>query len=387
MSESTAWLFVVAGAASPLRAQHVRLAAAKKLITRTRTCSIATLRWRTSWRASRNLCWLESTWRTARATGSREVLRPVGSVPGNAEDLNCGASSACGFDPDRIKVNQDAYFVNQFDAGGAQWLQVGVLDGHGKKGHLVASALEATLPEHVARELRAASAVPGDALVRAFSRADAEAIAQPSSTDARLSGAACAVALVRLPASECSLLSSTSHVSGLEVTVANAGDCQVLLGRRVGDGSWKAMPLSRPSTCRIPEERVRVEACGGRVDPNFVVWAGPFGVAMSRSLGDGVLRPFGVICEPEVSTWSSEFLASWDFLLLTSDGVGDVFTGDEAVAFVGACLEGDRGSLQHAAEALVTAARERWQADLPMEVRIDDATAVVVPLSWHGAVK
>lgn len=281
-----------------------------------------------------------------------------------AFELTYGAVCQGGEDPDQPKVNQDAFFVA--DAGPA-WVQAAVLDGHGKKGQLVSGAIQASLSGLVIEEL--ARCAPEEALANAFVRADGALLATIGSTPARASGAACVAALIRRP----------SNGAGWEVVVANAGDCRAVLGRKVGE-VWQAEALSRACTCRIPAEAARVQAAGGRLsDDGLIVWAGPIGVAMSRALGDLALRPFGVICTPEVRRLRGEEAETPCFLLLMSDGISDVVSDSEIVDITGRCWA-ETKSPQKATEVLVATARERWRAGLPLEVRIDDTTAVMVPI-------
>ena len=67
----------------------------------------------------------------------------------NLDDL--GFVSVAGQDPDRYKVNQDAFFYSpssDTDANTAATI-VGVLDGHGTKGHVLTSYLKEQLPKRI----------------------------------------------------------------------------------------------------------------------------------------------------------------------------------------------------------------------------------------------
>eukprot|EP00438_Fugacium_kawagutii_P012125 Skav220374 [mRNA] locus=scaffold609:261412:264381:- [translate_table: standard] len=70
----------------------------------------------------------------------------------------CGMVSLPGVDPDRPKVNQDACYAV-------------VLDGHGKKGHVVSGALKALLPDLIQEQLSTADTAA--ALCEAFKGTDA----------------------------------------------------------------------------------------------------------------------------------------------------------------------------------------------------------------------
>ena len=67
-----------------------------------------------------------------------------------------GAVSIAGTDPDRpSKVNQDAYFLFQ----GQNYVGVGVMDGHGLKGHELTSYLREQLPIRLQEQLDSKGAV------------------------------------------------------------------------------------------------------------------------------------------------------------------------------------------------------------------------------------
>ena len=108
--------------------------------------------------------------------------------------LPWAAMNRPGSDPDRAKPNQDAHFQVELDDGEA-WLGLGVLDGHGKRGHIVAEYLaEHALP----RTLAAQEGPTQEGLVAAFEQAHAEQSAEPK-VDGRVSGAACILACVPEP--------------------------------------------------------------------------------------------------------------------------------------------------------------------------------------------
>ncbi|CAL1163534.1 unnamed protein product, partial [Cladocopium goreaui] len=259
---------------------------------------------------------------------------------------DCGMVSMQGADPDRPKVNQDACYVAELPNGS---LQAVVLDGHGKKGHVVSGALKAFLPDLIEEQLaQLANACSGDigsALCEAFRATDSVLRQNRVGQVARASGAAALAAIVE-------------RGNKWTVHVACAGDCHSWLLEKV-EGRWLGSSISQPSSCQ--RERERLEAAGGRVSDG-VLWAGPIGVAMSRALGDLALRPFGLLSEPETWTISG---GSESFLILVSDGVSDVLSPQQCADLF------DAEEPQSLAEDLAEAAREGWQAGLPMDVRID----------------
>mmetsp|Transcript_42139 Transcript_42139/g.57508 ORF Transcript_42139/g.57508 Transcript_42139/m.57508 type:complete len:104 (+) Transcript_42139:715-1026(+) len=92
----------------------------------------------------------------------------------------------------------------------------------------------------------------------------------------------------------------------------------------------------------------------------------------------------GVTFQPEVETFAFPHDSHDRFILLASDGIFGVMENEAAVSFIGRIFDSERRTkgeedAAHAAVAgLVAEARSRWQADLPLDVRIDDATCVLI---------
>ena len=109
---------------------------------------------------------------------------------------------------------------------------------------------------------------------------------------------------------------------------------------------WLAKDLSVDCKPDLPEEKERIVRAGGVVSPASMgrpsrVWAnGRIGLAMSRSLGDGECKRFGVIAEPrieefEVKPAKGEGETEGDhFLVVASDGVWEFIESQEAVEIV-----------------------------------------------------
>ena len=107
--------------------------------------------------------------------------------------------------------------------------------------------------------------------------------------------------------------------------MANSGNSRAVLCR---DGV--AVPLSIDHKPDRPDEKLRVEAAGGRV----IDWKGSrvLGVlSTSRSIGDHYLKPY-VITEPEVTV--SKRTESCEFLVIASDGLWDVVSNECACQVV-----------------------------------------------------
>ncbi|KAF7106005.1 hypothetical protein CFC21_106769 [Triticum aestivum] len=131
------------------------------------------------------------------------------------------------------------------------------------------------------------------------------------------------------------IMGSTAVVALLvrgSILVANCGDCRAVLCR-----AGNALPLSQDHKLERPDERVRVDAAGGKVRPSDDGQLRVRGVlAMSRALGQKLLKS-AVICEPDITmTTRSE---DDDCLILASDGLWDVIKNQIACNAVRNCLE------------------------------------------------
>lgn len=288
-----------------------------------------------------------------------------------------------GYTPDRPgKPMQDRTFVATIGSEASPLLCCGVLDGHGRKGHDVASFFQRRLPEELSKCCSEISSSDhrrlSNAMAEAFLGAQ-QAIIEDTSVASRASGTTAVVAIL-------------DEQRG-RVTVGNVGDSRAVYGARansgIGSSSWFATALSADTTTKnMPAELERVLAKGARVDSQGNVFAGPIGISMTRALGDTVLKSVGVLAEPHFAASAGARLPPDRpaFLLLASDGVWGVLTDERAVAIVGAVLDDAAGAARgeaaarRALEALAAAAAEKWQDGLPCEVLIDDISCVLVVL-------
>ncbi|XP_011041658.1 PREDICTED: probable protein phosphatase 2C 75 [Populus euphratica] len=113
------------------------------------------------------------------------------------------------------------------------------------------------------------------------------------------------------------------------IIVANCGDSRAVLSR-----GGRAIPLSVDHKPDRQDELARIEAAGGRVI--YLDGARVEGIlAMSRAIGDEYLKPF-VIPAPDITFTKRE--SEDDCLLLASDGLWDVLSGDLACKVARQCL-------------------------------------------------
>jgi serine/threonine protein phosphatase PrpC len=127
------------------------------------------------------------------------------------------------------------------------------------------------------------------------------------------------------------------------IITANVGDSRAILSR---NGS--AIDLTRDHKPNDPIEEARIEAKGG-----YVAWCGDMdthgnpiegsgiyrvngNLALSRAIGDRSERP-AVSAEPDITM--TTITARDEFLVLATDGLWDVMSSSDVVAFIHALLE------------------------------------------------
>lgn len=325
--------------------------------------------------------------------------------------------------------NQDRAVCARLPGGGAAGAfapeLLGVMDGHGEVGHLVADVCCDALPKLVLRALARSGAMAmvstpqtrfsgspmagglaqnpqeaaaggtaelwREAMVQAFEEmhlqlealttqflsgdtsSSLESPGTSNGIDSRTSGTTATVALV-LP--------------GARLLVAHVGDSRAVLGVRPrgAEGSpWRVVELTRDHKPDLPDERARIEATGAQVvtvgvAPNTTqrvftphqTWPS---INMSRSLGDLHAHSQGLSAEAEVR-W---FERAWDprvedaILVMGSDGIWDVIDGNTAVDISAQSVQ--RGA--DAATALAGEAYERWARRGFQGAYSDDITVVV----------
>lgn len=303
----------------------------------------------------------------------------------HAEITNIRSASAthAGVDPDSAgKVNQDVSFYFELSDGSnnPQYICGAVLDGHGKKGHVLNDFLQWKLPSLLKSNLISETMDDGieNVLVRSFEDAHYEARMNETVPAAR-SGTTCTCTVVDIK-------SGTIHA-------ANVGDSRAIMVIETLDSlEKKVLALTTETTTKLDDERERIENADGRIDGSGNVWYGPVGIAMTRALGDSVMMRAGVLPTPVVTKFQlrnecKKFLedsVNQKFrirIIIASDGIFDVMKNEEVNDFLHACIQ--RGCpLEEGCELLVEEARARWQAGLSLEVRIDDATVVAFEFEY-----
>ncbi len=179
---------------------------------------------------------------------------------------------------------------------------------------------------------------------------------------------------------------SAAFLRGDELYVGNAGDCRAVIGRlkgKKGSGVYEAIDLTVDHRPDRPDEKSRIEKCGGRVEPvklqNHDEYVGPMrvwkgksnvpGLNVSRSLGDIIAHSAGVSSQPEFT--HTQLDKKDAFLILATDGVWEWTSSQEVVDIVA-----QDDDAESACERLTREAYARWERN--GEGIADDTTAIVV---------
>ena len=163
-----------------------------------------------------------------------------------------------------------------------------------------------------------------------------------------------------------------SLILGTQLWVAHAGDSRAIAVK--ADGRVRVLTEDHKPNRRDEHDRIR--RLGGSVS-HYGVWRVQGVLAVSRAIGDRVLKPF-VSAEPEVMAYDPE--PDDIFLVLATDGLWDVVSNDQA----GQLLVGVKDP-SRAARILVRHAINRGTADnitvLVVDIRRESSRAKTNPLS------
>lgn len=286
--------------------------------------------------------------------------------------FHVGISVIPGIDSERpSKVHQDAFILEEIIRTDQQrHLLVGVLDGHGKDGHLVSEFCANRLPlllhtpkgpppQEFLEQLQSlgratcAKSVPvkHQILINAFHQVHHDAM-QNRGCPAGRSGTTCVIC----------------WIEPSEVHVAYVGDSRAILI----DGD-KVTPWATETTVRrLREEKERIDLCEGRIDGNGNVWYGPVAIAMTRALGDATMLRAGILPTPITATFPRK---EGSVLVLATDGIWDQLSDDR----VAEIAQSNMPNTTLAADAISSCARQKWIGDF-IDEKADDITCLVVKL-------
>ena len=277
--------------------------------------------------------------------------------------------------PNIKKTNQDNFFIYHNFNNNANYVYMGVCDGHGIFGQNISTYLVNNLPQNMSNsisknKIKNLSTVNIDLISNIFRETYIQTNSQMNHDeriDSSFSGSTC-VSLLFTPT---------------KVFCINVGDSRCIIGQYNGN-NWISQKLSRDHKPNETDEKNRIIKNGGRVESyrdkygNLVgperVWAikgpGP-GLAMSRSFGDEVAHRVGVSVEPEIV---EHYLLKEDkFIILASDGIWEFISNEEVVDIVkNYYLEND---IIGAITFLYNEASRRWIME---EDVIDDITVIII---------
>jgi|TARA_B110000208_G_C11655144_1_gene389476 serine/threonine protein phosphatase PrpC len=245
---------------------------------------------------------------------------------------------------------EDAHrVVDAFDGVESQGY-FAVYDGHGGRG--IVDFIEHQLEKNVASELAfdEGSRTEEECLTSAFLITDIES----KRAGLKVSGSTAVVGLLR------EVENPSGDAPIRKCFLANVGDSRAVVARRgASGGALVAERLTVDHKPSDPAETKRIQDAGG-----FVLRGRVLGMlAVTRSFGDHGLKKF-VPARPYTSSF--EVTAATPFLIIACDGLWDVMSDDEAVAFVDAWTGGPTdgsGGGGDVANALLHAALERGTTD------------------------
>lgn len=292
-----------------------------------------------------------------------DLARSAVETPSSISAQSWVALSKKGYVPyNRKKMNQDAYFVAESFIEGVSLY--GVCDGHGEFGHHVSAFFRDNIVRCLSAE-KDLKESPSDCIMRAVQRLCSDL--SETQINVSFSGTT-AVFAIRI---------------GQTIIVGNVGDSRCIVLQRSGK-ELIPIPLSRDQKPDDPDEKKRILAAGGRVEPlpgpanedmgPCRVWLAEIdvpGLAMSRSIGDEVSHTVGVSSDPEIRVYTIS--ESDQFLVLASDGVWEFLTNQQVATLVATCAD----DMEAAAASVVQESTKRWQE---VEEVIDDITFVILQL-------
>lgn len=303
------------------------------------------------------------------------------------------------------KVNQDCVVVHPHVLGLPHVHLFAVMDGHGPNGDLVPHKIrERLIPELSGALTRSPSVIDAAAAV-----SNMEEARQLLERFKDLFQTVCHALHDQVMAMEADTHRSGSTLVaallvGSHCVVVNVGDSRCVLFEEGGEQGQQAclhpVPVTADHVPSWEKERRRIEAAGGMVGPlvdpasgepmgPLRVWSPKHGgtapgLAMSRSIGDGLATEVGVICDPIIS-YRRVVQGRDHWLILASDGVWDALPHGEVAAEL--ALHGADAS--SAVQGLCDRAEAVWRANGMQQgsAVVDDISAVALRLWPKSAAK
>lgn len=307
-----------------------------------------------------------------------------------------GFRSRTGWEPIRaIKENQDCLVALAPWGPASRYNLFAALDGHGRHGHHCAIFIAQKVVSFLNRVLVPDSdrQTIANAMHRSIVYAERK-LEHPAVTyDFHVSGSTGVFVLVHDATLYCANVGDSRALVGREKTKSLAKPGKELILEKM-DTKSKGTATGTPSVYipvaisidqkpSRPDEKERLLRMGARVDAwegvdvgEERVWlpeARTPGLAVSRTFGDLIVKPYGVHCTPEVYTL--DLCENDRFLVMASDGVFEFISSEEVVNVVGRWRGRGANAAHFAAQELVKLATERWIDD---DSVIDDISCVIV---------
>ena len=278
------------------------------------------------------------------------------------------------------KTNQDS-FVFKTNVNGINNFNIfGVMDGHGPQGHFVSQFASKFIPFQIMNHREIKTLTDPEDIYQKLKYNEYEIINQifletdnqleRVNFDATESGCTCVLVI---------------HI-GSHIICANTGDSRAILvldsmgQNNIND--FYEVPLSYDYKPEMPEEKQRIELCGGVVEQlknkngegvgPYRVWVkegGYPGLAMSRSIGDLIGKKLGVIPNPGILEY--DLNESVKFIVVASDGIWE-FISNEIVRNIGKQFYKDKNPKGFCQE-IVKDAYKLWKEN---GITVDDITAI-----------
>lgn len=252
-----------------------------------------------------------------------------------------------------------------------------ILDGHGADGHLISQYVMENLVDILDERYDELQKSPSMTLKSAFNQANSLLEDKNLPFDATKSGTTC----------------TTIYLNYDKMYVAFCGDSRAILGRETDNvevnNPRNVIPiqLTRDHKPDLRGEYERIIVNGGKVQlarqsgisSRVYTPHAQGGLAMTRSIGDLLLKPYGVISEPEVEKLT---ITNKDhYVILASDGIWEFMNNDEVIDHIETSLSSGM-TIDDACEELINYSIDLWNSE--SDEYCDDITVIVFKLPLPG---
>jgi len=180
----------------------------------------------------------------------------------------------------------------------------------------------------------------------------------------------------------CTAVCMISHPRKDKIWVGTSGDSRCIM---FVPGEQDARQTTIDHKPSHPEEKVRVERAGcevtrteyedGWVEERVNIKGREYpGISMTRSLGDLLVKNYGIIAEPVVVEWQK---VPGAMLFIASDGVWEFLENPEVVGVLSKALKGGATPAE-ACKQLLKVSREAWREH--EGIYCDDITMILTPV-------